>query len=323
MEKETARHPVKPGAGVPVRYLLNPENAGLRLDHFLVLQLPFLSRSQVTAAVKRGDIQLNDKPAKPSRKLQPGDTISGSIREEEELSVQPQQIEFDILFEDAHILLISKPPQLVVHPANGNPDKTLVNGLLYHCRTFAEVGDPVRPGIVHRLDKDTSGVMVVAKSNEAHRKLVEIFKSRQITKKYLALVTGVPREEKGRIAAPIGRHAVNRKKMAVQEGSGKFAVTNWLLKKSFRGKFSLMELAIETGRTHQIRVHMASIGHPVAGDALYGPGRQDSLFPRQMLHSSELHFDHPVTGQKVTATAPLWPDIEQVIHLLEQDGDML
>ncbi len=321
MEKETAHSPDQPGTGVAVHYTLSPDNAGLRLDHFLVLQLPALSRTQVTEAVKKGDIQLNDKPAKASRKLQPGDIVSGCIKESEEFSVTPQKIEFDILFEDEHILLISKPPQLVVHPANGNPDNTLVNGLLYHCRALAEVGDPVRPGIVHRLDKDTSGVMVAAKNNEVHRKLVDIFKSRRITKKYQAIVVGVPRDEKGRIVAPIGRHTVNRKKMAIRERNGKFAVTNWWLKQNFAGRYSLLELVIETGRTHQIRVHLASTGHPVAGDTLYGPGRHDPLFPRQMLHSSELRFDHPVTGRKVVGTAPLWPDILNVIDALEH-GDM-
>ncbi len=321
MEKETAHFPAQPGTGVAVYYTLNPDNAGQRLDHFLVLQLPALSRSQVTEAVRKGDIQLNAKPAKASRKLQSGDIVSGCIKEPEGLSVIPQKIEFDILFEDEHILLISKPPQLVVHPANGNPDNTLVNGLLYHCRSLAEVGDPVRPGIVHRLDKDTSGVMVAAKNNEVHRKLVDIFKSRRLTKKYQAIVVGVPRDEKGRIVAPIGRHPVNRKKMAIRERSGKFAVTNWWLKKNFANRYSMMELVIETGRTHQIRVHLASIGHPVAGDTLYGPGRHDPLFPRQMLHSSELRFDHPVTGRKVIGTAPLWPDFLTVIDQLEP-GDL-
>jgi 23S rRNA pseudouridine1911/1915/1917 synthase len=322
MKKEAARLTIRPGGGIPVSYIIRPDDAGLRIDHFLVLQLPALSRSRLTNAIVEGAVQLNGKKTKASRKLQVGDAINGCINESsEELSVIPQKIAFDILFEDEHLLIISKPPGLVVHPANGNPDNTLVNGLLYHCRTIGEVGDPVRPGIVHRLDKDTSGVMVAAKNNEVHRKLVDIFKSRQVQKKYLALVLGVPKTQSGRLVAAIGRHPVNRKKMAILENSGKFAATNWKLKKVYGGKYSLMELVIETGRTHQIRVHMASIGHPVAGDISYGPGRADPLFPRQMLHSAELRFSHPVTGCGITGIAPLWPDMKNVLQKLE-DGEI-
>ncbi len=310
---------------VPVSFTILPENAGLRLDHFLVEQLPGLSRSQLSSAVKGGTIQVNGSVAKASRKLHQGDAIRGYVEDAfPQLTVAAQRIDFIPLFEDEHLLVLSKPPAVVVHPANGNPDNTLVNGLLYHCRNIADVGDPLRPGIVHRLDKDTSGVMVVAKTAEVHRRLVELFKSRQVQKIYHALVVGIPKHASGRIAAPIGRHPVNRKKMAVRENSGRFAVTNWLLQKCYGDKFALLELVIETGRTHQIRVHLASIGHPVAGDRVYGPGRADPLFGRQMLHSSSLHFDHPVTGEKIVGVASIWPDMQEVLGRLEHsEGDCL
>ncbi len=317
MESESVVPPEQPGCLTRLSYTTNQDHAGLRLDHFLVLVLANLSRSQISNSIKSGAILINGTPAKAGRKLHAGDVISGFIEEQEVLSVAPQKVDFPILYEDEHLLMLSKPPGVVVHPASGNPDETLVNGLLYHCATIAAVGDPVRPGIVHRLDKDTTGVMVVAKNNHTHRLLVEAFKARTITKKYVAIVCGIPTETKKRIVAPIGRHPVKRKKMAIRHKSGKFAATNWYCVKKLGKAHALLDITLETGRTHQIRVHLASIGHPVAGDNTYGSKKLDPLFTRQMLHSSEISFIHPVTGKKLSAKARLWQDMADVIEKLE------
>lgn len=298
---------------------VSPDKAGQRLDHFLVTYLVDYSRSQISAFIKKGDIAVNGDKGKASKKLKAGDQVNGSLHLPGEIDIVPQPLDFPVLFEDDYLLLISKPPNLVVHPGSGNPDNTLVNGLVHYCSTIQSVGDPVRPGIIHRLDKDTTGIMVVAKTDTVHRKMVEMFKERKVIKKYQAIVKGVPDDFEGRIVAPIGRHPVNRKKMAVNEKDGKFAATNWFLLQNF-DEFSHLELLIETGRTHQIRVHMASIGHPVAGDSVYGQKKLDQTFPRQMLHSSELRFIHPETGRKIVGKAPLWPDMEKAIETLKGES---
>lgn len=290
------------------------DEVGWRLDHFLVQHLPGASRSQLSSAIKAGSVSVNGLVAKASRKLQKEDIIKGKVLEKPELVVTPQEIDFQIIYEDEYLLLVAKPPHLVVHPAAGNHDNTLVNGLVYRCRKLAEVGDPIRPGIVHRLDKDTSGIMVVAKTPEVHRKLVFAFKQRQVTKKYHAIVHGIMKEGSGRIVAPIGRHPVKRKKMATLTNGGKFAATSWRLEKYILDKYSFIEVQIETGRTHQIRVHMASIGHPVAGDGVYGAGKNNTIFPRQMLHSSELRFSHPITGQHMIGKAPIYSDMQKFLN---------
>lgn len=296
------------------------DHAGIRFDHFLVLQFPSLSRSQLSSSIKDGSVLINGVQAKASRKLRAGDIVSGYIHENIGITPVPQKVNFSVLHEDEHLILLSKPPGLVVHPASGNPDKTLVNGLLYHCASIAEVGDPIRPGIVHRLDKDTSGIMVIAKNNSTHRQLVEAFKERAVTKKYTAIVCGIPGEPAGRIVAPIGRHPVSRKKMAIREMTGKFAATRWTLRKKLGEHHALVQVVIETGRTHQIRVHMASIGHPVGGDDTYGFRKANLQFPRHMLHSAELSFTHPVTGENIRGKAPLWADMVDAITRLEIPG---
>ncbi len=303
------------------KYRVLLEHAGTRLDHYLVLQRPSMSRSQLSSLIKNGTVTVNSEVVKASRRLRACDTVCGSIPEAAPIEVVPQKIEFDVLYEDEHLLLISKPPNVVVHPGSGNPDKTLVNGLVHHSQNIAAVGDSVRPGIVHRLDKDTSGIMVVAKNNVAHRLLVDAFKERRVKKTYYALVFGLMKEPQGRICAPIGRHPVNRKKMAVNEINGKFAASNWCVERTYQNRYSLVKITIETGRTHQIRVHMASLGHPVAGDSLYSSGKTDSLFPRQMLHSSELSFAHPVNEKKMKVTAPFWPDMASVLRSIEKSGE--
>ncbi len=303
--------PAENARGEGISLVVDRRGDGMRIDHFLVQVYPEYSRSQIAGAVKKGHICVDNRLVKAGTKVHFGEKIHGNIECDRPLNAVPQRIDFDILFEDSHILGLAKPPGVVVHPAAGNPDGTLVNGLLHYFEGDFSVGDPSRPGIVHRLDKDTSGVMVVAKTDEMERKLVDLFKSRQVTKKYLALIVGVPQIDEGRIVAPIGRHPVNRKKMAVNEINGKYAATRWHVIEFFGEDYCLVQVEIETGRTHQIRVHMASLGHPVAGDGVYG--KASDLFPRQMLHASELRFVHPATGKKVKLTAPLPEDFQRAL----------
>lgn len=296
---------------------------GLRLDLFLTGHLAEASRSQIVSSIKKGSVQLNGGvEKKASRKLHTGDVVQGKLAPIKQSSpLLPQKIDFQILYEDEWIIGISKPPQLVVHPGDGNPDKTLVNGLLYHCDKFSGVGESLRPGIVHRLDKDTSGVMVVAKEERSHRLLVESFKSREVSKCYHAIVIGCPSVNSGRIVAPIGRHPTQRKKMAINNEHGKHAASQWQLVEKLKDNHSYFKIHIETGRTHQIRVHLAAIGHPIAGDLLYGPKKTKLQFPRQMLHSSLLKFNHPVSKEEVTLEAPLWKDFLDVYKRLSDVGE--
>lgn len=297
------------------------EHAGTRFDHYLVSLIPGTSRSSIIQSIRLGLFRVDGQEKKTSYRLKAGETVRGSVLESVSQELLPQEVPFDILFEDEHLLLISKPPGIVVHPANGNPDGTLVNGLLHHCQNIADVGDAARPGIVHRLDKDTSGIMVVAKTIKCHRLLVEAFKERTVDKEYLALVFGYLREANGRLVANINRHPVNRKKMAVcLEGRGRYAASSWSLIESYEEGCSLIKVKIETGRTHQIRVHMSSLGHPVAGDSLYGRARNTRKYPRQMLHAHRLRLTHPITGGELSFTAPLWPDFMAIIESLRGNG---
>jgi 23S rRNA pseudouridine1911/1915/1917 synthase len=245
--------------------------------------------------------------------------VSGSVVSPPAHQVHPEKIQLAVLYEDEYLLVISKPPGLVVHPGSGNPAGTLANGLVHYCGAIAGVGDSVRPGIVHRLDKDTSGLMVIAKREDVHRKLVQMFKDRAVEKEYLALVHGILDQKQGRLVAPVGRHPVHRQKMAVREMGGRYAATHWQVVKEFGGIYSLVVVGIETGRTHQIRVHMAHLGHPVVGDSLYGKRHCPKKIIRQMLHASRLRFIHPITGKKLECEAPLWPDFFEVLKDFEQE----
>lgn len=289
------------------------------MDHFLVRAVPEASRSTLTESVRAGLIKVDSLARKSSYCLKAGECVAGSLFVAPAMDLLPEEIPFEILFEDSYLLVLSKPPGLVVHPGSGNQAGTLVNGLLYHCQAIAGVGDDaVRPGIVHRLDKDTSGLMVVAKEEGTHRKLVDAFKARMVDKQYLALLHGILEQKTGRIMAAIGRHPVHRQKMAIRE-DGRYAATNWQVVKEFAPGFSLVRLQIETGRTHQIRVHMASIGHPVAGDNVYGCGRGKRKFPRQLLHAAQLSFTHPVTGEPLVFSDPLWPDFSLILDQLADE----
>lgn len=294
--------------------------AGQRFDRFLSAMLPEYSRSILSGSIKKGTIKVDDAVRKSSYKLKQGELVSGWCDYQDELIVTPEQMDLNILYEDEWLLVLSKSPDMVVHPGAGNVSGTLVNGLVYHCSQIISVGDDkTRPGIVHRLDKDTSGVMVVAKNSHTHQRLAEMFKNRSVRKLYQALLHGVPNDKEGRIVASIGRHPVQRKKMTVrtEEQGGRFAASSWkILETYLQGKYSLVEVHIETGRTHQIRVHMASIGCPVVGDELYGPKKTDPIAPRQLLHACCLEFDHPHTGEKMCFNAPLWKDFSHIIHRL-------
>ena len=288
--------------------------AGVRLDQFLSQYLSSVSRACISISVRNGLIKVDGLVKKNSYRLKSGETISGTVFKQPEVDVLPEKIDFHILFEDENLLILSKPPGIVVHPGSGNHYGTLVNGLVYYCQAIAAVGDKLRPGIVHRLDKDTSGIMLAAKTELVQGKLVELFKNRKIEKSYIALLHGLIKEKTGRLVAPIGRHPVNRKKMAVCSSSGRHAVSNWEVLEELAGNFSLVRITIETGRTHQIRVHMAHLGHPVVGDRVYGSNRDNDNYPRQLLHAHRLVFQHPVTGEIVDQVAPLWEDFSAVLR---------
>ncbi len=294
--------------------------AGSRFDHFLVQTVPETSRSILVQSIRLGLLLVDGKKKKSSYRLKVGEQVRGTLFQVAPLTLIAQDVPFDILFEDDSLLIVSKPPGIVVHPANGNPDGTLVNGLLYHCKGISKVGDSVRPGIVHRLDKDTSGIMVVAKTARCHSLLVDAFKERQVDKEYLALVYGFMGQKSGRIVAPIGRHTGNRQKMAVcEEGRGRYAASSWEVIEEYSEGCSLLRVKIETGRTHQIRVHLASLGFPVAGDTLYGRARNTRIYSRQMLHAYSLRLLHPITEEELSFSAPLWQDFQEILDQLRLD----
>ncbi len=290
--------------------VVEPQSPLARLDQFLQTRLPDLSRTRIQALIKEGHIRLNGSPAKAKTALKPGDRVSVNVPEATPVSTLPQDIPLDILFEDEHLIVINKAAGLVVHPAAGNPDGTLVNALLHHCQNLSGIGGELRPGIVHRLDKETSGCLVAAKHDLAHTRLTHAFSERQVTKVYLAAVDGVPAAESGRIGNRIGRHPVDRKRMAVlaNPDAGKEAVTEWRRLSIHQG-CALVECRLLTGRTHQIRVHLReSLKTPILGDPLYAqPQRQNLRMSRLMLHAWRLQFTHPITGDAMRFEAPI-PD---------------
>lgn len=297
---------------LPRSYVVPPDFAGARLDRFAAAELPDLSRSRLQDLIREGHLTLNGAAVKPSAKLRLGDVIAYVAPPVVSVETQAQDIPLKILYEDAHLVVIDKPAGMVVHPAAGNWDGTVVNALLHHCGELSEIGGEHRPGIVHRLDKDTSGCLVVAKSDAVHRKLAAGFADREVTKIYLALAAGRPLKKGGLIESSIGRHPVDRKRMAVlTDGRGKLAKTEWRVLQEIAapeapgGIATLIECTLHTGRTHQIRVHLKQIGHPILGDELYG---RRAGFQRQMLHAWRLGFVHPVTGQRLECRAELPED---------------
>lgn len=276
-----------------------------RLDRYLQRKVAEMSRSRLQDLIKDGHVLVNTRPSKPSYELRNGDRIALTVPPVADVAVEAQDIPLDVLFEDEHIVVVNKASGLVVHPAAGNPDGTLVNALLHHCDDLSGIGGEARPGIVHRLDKDTSGCMVVAKHDRAHTMLTEQFAHRRISKLYLAAVNGMPKERSGRLENMMGRHPVDRKRMAVLfDGTGKNAVTEWKIVGEHQGT-ALILCTLLTGRTHQIRVHMRDcLQCPILGDVIYGhPPRQKVKTTRLMLHAWRLAFEHPITLQRMEFTA--------------------
>ncbi|MGI1690132.1 RluA family pseudouridine synthase [Thermoanaerobacter uzonensis] len=289
------------------------EDEGKRIDVFLAAELDY-TRSYIKKLIVDGLVFVNGKTVKPSYKVKENDEVVVNIPEAEKIDVLPENIPLDILYEDDDIIVINKPQGMVVHPAPGNYSGTLVNALLYHCKNLSGINGILRPGIVHRLDKDTSGVMVIAKNDKAYISLSNQIKKRSVFKKYVAIVEGVIKDEEGKIEALIGRHPVDRKKMAVIE-DGRYALTLYKVLERFKEN-TLIEAVIKTGRTHQIRVHMAYIGHPVVGDPVYGFKKQKFKLEGQALHSRVLGFIHPTKGVYMEFEAPLPEYFKKLIEIL-------
>jgi len=308
-------------------FTVGPSDKDKRVDLFLKEKLS-ITRSQIQKLIEEGHVMLLTaqglRPLKPSYKLKPDDEIRVTIQEKPMEGLSPQAIPIKILYKDEHICVVDKPPGMVVYPGPGHHDYTLINALMYHVNLSLELpGGPLRPGIVHRLDKDTSGVMVIALSERAYYSLVEIFKKRELKRRYLCLACGEFLKDEGVIDLPIGRASSDRKKFSTRTRSGKEAVTHWRVIERF-GLATLLEVFLRTGRTHQIRVHLASIGHPVCGDSTYGRKTFVEIkgkklrFPRQMLHAETLGFRHPVTGEELEFSTPMPADMKEAIETLKQ-----
>ena len=289
------------------------EEKGQRLDVFVVERFPELSRSHVQKLIEQGNVLVDGSVRKANYKLRGGEAVQVTVPQAEPISVEPEDIPLDILYEDKDIIVVNKARGMVVHPASGVYSGTLVNALLYHCQDLSGINGEIRPGIVHRLDKDTSGVMVCAKNDTAHLDLAEQIRTKTAHRTYWAIVHGNIKEEAGIIKGDIGRHPTDRKKMAIVRENGKPAVTHFKVLERF-GEYTLVECKLETGRTHQIRVHMTSIGHPLINDPKYGPKKSSPFaINGQALHSLQLTLTHPVTKEEMTFTAPLPTDMEKIL----------
>jgi 23S rRNA pseudouridine1911/1915/1917 synthase len=306
--------------------LVDSHDSGKRLDLYIASCISDCSRSVATNLIRHGKIRVQGMVRKPGYRIKAGDEICGCIPPPTPVLFKPEPIPIDILHEDDDIIVINKQPGLVVHPAPGHHSGTLVNALLYHCPKLNGIGGALRPGIVHRLDKDTSGVLVAAKNDRAHHHLSRQFKSRRIKKKYLALVYGKMESDSGSVSLPIGRHPVDRKKMSTNSRKSRVAETTWQIRERFEWA-SLIVVNLKTGRTHQIRVHCAAIKHPVMGDKVYGPRKTGGkkvangknlfgMVPRQMLHAWRLVLTHPVTEAMVSFEAPIPSDMQAVMTAL-------
>lgn len=288
----------------------------MRIDRYLSEQCEDLSRSYLQKLVKDGAVCVGGKPVKSNYKVTAGDAVTLHVPEAVEPEISPEEMVLDIIYEDSDIILINKPKGMVVHPAAGHYTGTLVNGLMYHCREdLSGINGVMRPGIVHRIDMDTTGVLIVCKNDMAHNSIAEQLKEHSITRKYFAIVHGVIKAEEGTVDAPIGRHPVDRKKMSINEKNGRQAITHYRVLKRFR-QFTYVECQLETGRTHQIRVHMASIGHPLLGDAVYGPAKSPYKLQGQTLHAGVLGIIHPRTGEYMEFSAPLPEYFEELLTKL-------
>jgi len=300
-------------------YIIDPSDTAKRLDVWLTSVLGEFSRSYIEKLIEEGNATVNGKAVKSSYRLKAEDRVEVNIPEPKMLEVKAEQIELDIIHEDDDIIVINKPRGMVVHPAAGNYSGTLVNALLEHCGdSLSDINGVIRPGIVHRIDKDTSGVLVVAKNNRSHAFLSDLLKEHDINRIYYAVAEGLINEDKGTIDAPIGRHPVDRKKMAVNVKNGRRAVTRFKVLERFK-KATLLELKLETGRTHQIRVHMSYIGHPLLGDEVYGRKKNPYGFHGQALHAGTLGFIHPGTGEYVEYSAEPPQEFVELVEKLRQE----
>jgi 23S rRNA pseudouridine1911/1915/1917 synthase len=301
-----------------------------RLDRFLAEQLPELTRSQLKRLIEEGLVTLDHAPAKAGARLKGGETVQVQLLPAAPVEALPQAIPLHIFYEDACLIVIDKPAGLVVHPAPGHAQGTLVNALLHHCQDLAGIGGELRPGIVHRLDKDTSGVMVAAKNDAAHNSLMNQFKEHTVQRRYVALLHGLLQADKGVIDRPIGRHPVDRKRMSGHARGGRHAVTRWRVLRRFdQDRLTLAELALETGRTHQIRVHLGEMNYPVVGDPVYGGSKRLAgiadpqlrrlvkLLDRQALHARLLGFRHPQSGEYLEFESPVPADMQEIVDYLD------
>jgi len=303
--------------------VVNSSDAGQRLDTFLASKTS-ITRSQIQKLIENGSILVNNRIVSQNYRVKTNDVITLNVPDKETEGLVPEPVPLEILFKDDYLVVVNKPAGMVVYPSVGHRHGTLMNALSYHCKNLASVGRPLRPGVIHRLDKETSGEIVVALNDEAYYNLVEQFKRRTITRRYIALVYGNIKEDKGEIVLQIGRSESDRKKMSTRVKKGKEAITRWKVLERF-GNATLIEARLGTGRTHQIRVHFASTGHPVLGDRTYGKkvelevkAKKKILFPRQMLHAELLGFIHPATGKYLEFSSPLPEDMTQKIKELRE-----
>ncbi len=295
---------------------IEQQQAKTRVDVFSTIHCPELSRSYVQKLIEEGLVTINGQPTKANYKLRVGDEVTIEIPPAEELMVNPEDIPLDIYFEDKDVIVVNKPRGMVVHPAEGNTSGTLVNALLHHCKDLSGINGVLRPGIVHRLDKDTSGLIMVAKNDQAHQSLAHQLKERTVTRCYRALVHHNIKEVQGTINAPIGRDPKDRQKMTVTERNSKPAVTHFRVLERF-GNYTLIECQLETGRTHQIRVHMTYIGYPLVGDPKYGPKKSHFDLDGQLLHAMVLGFQHPSSGSYLEFSAPIPEVFQRVLNQLK------
>ena len=293
------------------------EESGLRVDSFLSSQLEELSRSQIQKLLEDGQVTLNGRPVKKNAKTNAGDEFDVTVPAPQEIGILPEDIPLDVVYEDSDVIVINKPKGLVVHPAAGHWSGTLVNALMFHCKDLSGINGALRPGIVHRIDMDTSGLLIVAKNDFAHQKLAAQLKDHTLARTYEAIVCGNLREDSGTINAPIGRHPTDRKKMAVTEKNSREAVTHWEVIARYPG-YTHLRLRLETGRTHQIRVHLSWQNHPILGDVVYGHKKPELGQDSQCLHARQLTFLHPRTEEPVTVTCPLPEYFQSVLQKISR-----
>ena len=299
---------------------VNDENVGKRIDSFIPMVQEDISRSMVQKLIEQKNIKVNGKETKHSYKLKLNDEIEIFVPEAKEINLKAQDIPLNVIYEDNDIIVINKPKGMVVHPANGNPDGTLVNAVMNKCKdSLSGIGGEIRPGIVHRLDKDTSGAIIVAKNDKAHIALSEQLKNHEIKKTYLALVRGIIKENEATINMPIARSKKDRKKMDVDK-DGKEAITHFKVLGRYKNKYTLLQINLETGRTHQIRVHLSHIGYPIIGDEVYSNGKNEWNVSGQCLHAWKLEFIHPITGEKISLEAEIPEYLKNIIKELEEEN---